>query len=99
MLSLETAKNKEEKIYKNEIKNEINIELENELIKLENNTNLINDMKQKIYILEKEINLSQKKIFTLCPHNWVYDTNSGPYDRTTYICEKCSLYKNRYLYN
>ena len=95
MLSLETAKNKKSKIYKNEI----NIELENELIKLENNTNLINDMKQKIYILEKEINLSQKKIFTLCPHNWVYDTNSGPYDRTTYICEKCSLYKNRYLYN
>lgn len=46
-------------------------------------------------LLKKNI---QKNIYKLCDHDWITD-NSYYDEKTTFICSKCNLYKNKYLYN
>ena len=79
---------------KQEIEQEIEQQIEQQKMRKES----ILCYNLKIDTLVEEIKEADKKIYKLCQHIWIYDTNCSAYDKTRYICETCSLYKNGYLY-
>ncbi len=54
------------------------------------------DLREKILEFENRIKQNEKIIWKNCKHEWEYDTCSGMYDKTTYFCKHCKLWKNHY---
>lgn len=44
----------------------------------------------------KKIKEYEKKIYALCPHNWIAEERQM-YDKQWYYCNECGLYKNQYI--
>ena len=69
-------------------------------ILLEKNSMLlqkIHDLEFTITNYRRQIKENEKIIWKSCPHIWEKDDCSG-YDRTSYFCSKCKLWRNHYMY-
>ncbi len=74
-----------------------NMNDENEITSLIKNRN---DMYLSLYNLEEKIKLTKtditdinKKLKTLCEHDWSSLNSGGPYSEPYYICKICSISK------
>jgi len=48
--------------------------------------------------INEQIKITEKQIYKICDHEWKRESSS--YDeKTTYICNKCGLYDDKYIYN
>lgn len=66
----------------------------NEINKITKQSNIL---KEKTYQCEKLITELQKKLYSICQHEWEIDrSNVG--EHTEYICRKCNLDKDEYYY-
>ena len=76
-----------------------NVDLE-ELFTIYNaNRNNISEKMQELDKLQNNKKVIQYWLYKKCSHHWEReDVYSGPYDKPDYVCTKCGLIKDEYLY-
>ena len=54
--------------------------------------------KEKVIKLEDLIKKNEKKMWTLCEHEWKYDTSCGINANLCHYCKHCRLWRHEYMY-
>lgn len=56
------------------------------------------ELKHELLQIKQQKNMLEKKIWKECNHDWERCSAYNDDDLCKYMCKKCSLYNNHYLY-